>query len=178
MSLMQVSLNLGTMPIKKVLVEPDGTALSAGYTKVGTFNHPNPNDQLGFIDNHVLFHHVRDILYKVKGTVLPPVGSFWPDSITDMQTVQIKVGTGPVRATAVALSPKTKALTVGQTQQLTATFTPADTANKAGTYASYDATIASVTAGGLVTAKKAGVCGIQFTSADGGYTDVSTFTIT
>ena len=178
MSLMQVSLSLGSMPTKKVRVEPDGTALTAGYTKVGTFNHPNPNDQLGFIDNHVLYHHVQDILYKVKGTVSPPVGSFWPDSITDMQTVEIKVATGPVRATAVSITPETKALNVGQTQQLTLTFTPADTDNKAVTYASYDDTIASVSATGLVTALKAGVCGIQVTSADGGFTDVSTFTIT
>ena len=90
MSLMQVSINLGSMPIKKVLVQPDGTALNAGYTKVGTFNHADNADKLGTIENHVLFHHVRDVLYKVKGTVLPPVGSFWPDSITDMHTVEIK----------------------------------------------------------------------------------------
>lgn len=178
MSKLQVSLSLSAMPTKKVLVDPDGTALQAGYTKIGTFDHPNPSDKLGPDVNHVLWHHVRDLLYKVKGAVLPPQGGFWPDNITDMQTVEIKIGTGPVRATAVALTPKTKALTVGQTQQLTANFTPANTANKAGTYVSYDATLATVSASGLVTAVKAGTCGIQFTSTDGGFTDVATFTIT
>lgn len=92
----------------------------------------------------------------------------------DVVTITVQA----VMATAVSLTPETGNLTVGQTQQLTSTFTPSNTTNKAVSYASYDTGLATVSPTGLVTAVAPGTCGIQVTTTDGGFTDVSTFTIT
>lgn len=38
----------------------------AGSTVIGTFEHDAVPDPLGPVDNHVYYHHVRDLLY-LKG---------------------------------------------------------------------------------------------------------------
>lgn len=148
----------------EVIVLSGTAAIPAGFTKIGDFHHHDTTDGLGPDINHVIWHHVRDALYFQR--------------VLDMQRVKITLAEGPFAVTALAVNPKTPALKVGQTVQLVPAFTPANATNKGVTYASYDATIASVSATGLVTALKVGTCGIQLTSADGGFTAVSTATIT
>ena len=48
-------------------VQTLGDALPAGAANIGVFNHDGADeatDGLGIAENHVLYHHVRDALYK------------------------------------------------------------------------------------------------------------------
>lgn len=142
MPLMQISLNITQKPKRLVMVDPDGTALGAGYTKIGTFNHPD-TDPLGPATSHVLYHHVRDALYKVKDTP-PPVGvSFWPDNITDMQTVSIQVPVAALEIDFISPNDPTVSVAVGATKQNVIFYNPEDATNKALTVTSSDPTKAT-----------------------------------
>lgn len=79
---LQVALNPTT---KTVLVEKDGTAVTAGYTKVGTFDHPD----LTYPDSTVIYHGVRDVLYQTKMGTPPTTGAKYPNGIYDMQSIKI-----------------------------------------------------------------------------------------
>lgn len=68
-----------------------------------------------------------------------------------------------VSPTAVTVTPETAALTVGQTRQLSRSFTPSN-ANPGGTWSSSAPAIASVSSTGLVTALDEGTATITFTS--------------
>lgn len=58
---------------KSIQVAPNAVAFGAGFVQIGTtFDHEDlvtgtadADDGLGVGENHVLFHHVRDTLYKV-----------------------------------------------------------------------------------------------------------------
>lgn len=58
-----------------------------GAKEIGAFCHPCTEDPMGWEGNHVLYNHIREILYKIK-----PDGTkgFWPDTITDMSRLVIK----------------------------------------------------------------------------------------
>lgn len=62
-------------------------ALPAGSIKVGEFEHNEANDNLGE-DNHVLYQHVRDLLYKRSATN-PANNAMFPNNITDMASITI-----------------------------------------------------------------------------------------
>lgn len=62
------------MPVRQVAwnkvtgvatVQNNNAAVPSGSVKIGTYNHPE-NDNLGWQGNHVMFHHVRDLLYFQK----------------------------------------------------------------------------------------------------------------
>lgn len=86
----------------------------------------------------------------------------------------------PVAVTGVTVAPKTVSLSLAgtTTQQLTPTVAPAGATNKAVTYQSSDATVASVNASGLVTALKAGTATITVKTTDGNKTDTCAVTVT
>lgn len=70
--------------------------------------------------------------------------------------------------TSISVSPATHTLTsLGQTKQLTATVLPDYAENKTITWSSSDEGVATVTAGGLVTAVADGNCSITATANDG-----------
>ncbi len=76
----------------------------------------------------------------------------------------------PVSVEAVAVSPVTTTLTIGDTEKLTVTFTPANATNKNITWTSSDSTVATVDTKGIVTAVKAGTTTITATTEDGSFT--------
>ncbi len=82
-------------------------------------------------------------------------------------TVTVIGGVQPVKVTSVTLDKASLSLTVGKSQQLTATIAPANATNKGLSWKSNDTKIAEVDAAGKVTAKKAGTATITVTSADG-----------
>lgn len=86
----------------------------------------------------------------------------------------------PVAVTGVTITPKTATLSLAgtKTQQLTPTVAPAGATNKAVTYTSSDATVASVSASGLVTGLKEGTATITVKTADGNKTDTCAVTVT
>ena len=67
----------------------DAPPAGSGQVKIGTFEHDAEADPLDSAGSHVLFHHVRELLYKTKNTVPAEVGGFWPDNVTDMASVTI-----------------------------------------------------------------------------------------
>lgn len=77
--------------------------------------------------------------------------------------------TDPVAAYGVSLDKTTLALTVGGTQQLTATVAPDNATNKAVSWSSSNESVATVS-NGLVTAVSAGKATITVTTADGPHT--------
>lgn len=82
-----------------------------------------------------------------------------------------------VPVTGVNVNPTSKTLTVGDTQQLTATVTPSNATNKNMTWSSSNTNVATVSASGLVTAKTAGTAAITVKTADGSKTATSTITV-
>ena len=79
-------------------------------------------------------------------------------------TCAVTVTAAPVAVTGVTLDKTSTSITVGETETLTATVSPADATNKAVTWSSSDASVASV-ADGVVTANKVGTATITATSA-------------
>lgn len=134
---MQVSLSLAEMPTRLVLVEPDGTALSAGYTKVGTYDHPE-TDKLGPSVSHVLYHHVQEVLYHVKDTPPPPGVGFWPENITDMQSVKIMTAPPTLEIDFISPNAPTLDVSAGSTAEMIIFYNPEDATNKTLTVSSSD----------------------------------------
>ncbi|GAP72295.1 endoglucanase [Candidatus Symbiothrix dinenymphae] len=84
------------------------------------------------------------------------------------ETATCAVTVNPVAVIAVTLSNTTATLTIGTTQQLTATVAPLNATNKTVMWGSSDTSIATVSAtSGVVTAKAAGTATITATAADG-----------
>jgi len=79
-------------------------------------------------------------------------------------------------AKGVTLDKEQVELYVGEKSTLTQTVTPEETTNKAVTWATSDAGVATVS-NGVVTANGAGIATITVTTKDGGYTDTCTICV-
>lgn len=88
--------------------------------------------------------------------------------------------TGPttVAVTSVSLNKQTLSLVEGDSETLTATVAPSNATNKATTWKSSDASVASVDNSGKVTAVKAGSATITVTTTDGSKTATCSVTVT
>lgn len=59
-----------------------------GAVEIGEVNHPHATqDELGDSENHVLYHHIREMFYHVKPNGEP---GFWPNNLKNIQDIQIK----------------------------------------------------------------------------------------
>ncbi len=67
---------------KVVTVQQEDDSVPEGSTSIGTFEHPDPV----YPGSVVIFHGVRDLLYKRKPDGRP---GFWPNNITDLQFIKI-----------------------------------------------------------------------------------------
>jgi len=90
-------------------------------------------------------------------------------------TSAITVAAIPV--SSVAVSPTSTSLYAGNTQQLSATISPANATNKNVTWSSSNNAIATVNSSGLVTAVSAGTATITATTQDGNKTASATITV-
>ncbi len=82
-----------------------------------------------------------------------------------------------VPVSGVSVSPSSMTLTQGEKQQLTATISPADATNKAVSWSSSSASIATVDANGMVSAINPGTTQITVTTQDGGYKATCSVTV-
>lgn len=156
---------------KEIQIKHNSENLEAGFVSWGTINHDpvgksalDTTDGRGSGHSHSLYHHIRDLCYD--------------HDILDMQSVSILFDEN-VNLTGIALNlagPVAK--TVGQTEQLTVAFTPTDATNQNVVWSTSDATKATVSQTGLVTAVAAGSATITVTSRDGALTDTVVFNIT
>ena len=82
-----------------------------------------------------------------------------------------------IQPTSVTLSQSTCALSVGDSELLTATVSPDYATNKSVSWSTSDATVATVSSTGLVTALGVGTATITATTVDGGKTATCTVTV-
>ena len=87
------------------------------------------------------------------------------------------VDTTPISVTGVSLNKSATSISVGSTETLTATITPSNATNKNVTWTSSSTNVATVS-NGTVTAVAVGTTVITVRTADGGYTDTCTVTVT
>ena len=80
-------------------------------------------------------------------------------------TVTVKAAT--VSVTGVSLDNTSLSMTVGNTQTLTATVSPTNASDKSVTWSSNNASVATVSTSGVITAKSAGIATITVTTNDG-----------
>jgi uncharacterized protein YjdB len=144
---------------KVALVQLEATAVPGGSVNAGTFVYPDGT-------NTVLFHHIRDLLYKL--------------GVQDMQSTRITLAAGAAQipVEAIHVTPNAFSIAVNATQQLTVAYVPTNASTKTAVYESEDPTIATVNASGLVTGKKKGKTRVAIASTDGGKTDFCTVTVT
>jgi uncharacterized protein YjdB len=100
------------------------------------------------------------------------------DGSTKTATCAVTVTAATVAVTGVTVSPTTASLTVGGTQQLTATVAPSNATNKAVSWSSSNTSVATVNTNGLVTAVSSGSAIITVTTADGSKKATCTVTVT
>ncbi len=98
--------------------------------------------------------------------------------VGDATTIDILDTDETVPATGVTVTPATASLAVGATRQLTGSVQPTDATDRTGTWTTSDATKATVSNTGLVTAVAAGSATITFTSTDGNFTGTTAVTVT
>lgn len=73
-------------------------SVPGGSVEVGTFVHPDAT----YPDSLVIFHGVRDLLYK-RSAKDPSKAGFWPNNIVDMQSVTIDMKATPRLTVATKL---------------------------------------------------------------------------
>lgn len=81
-----VALHVSFNPTTKVAHVDETTTVPAGFTNIGTFEHPDAT----YPDSYVIFHGVRELLYFVKPGSPVTLGAKFPDNITDMSAVTIQ----------------------------------------------------------------------------------------
>ena len=100
------------------------------------------------------------------------------DAFYDKVEVTFAGSTTPVAVTGVTLDKTTATLDVNGTEQLTATVLPANADDKTVSWSTSDATVATVSQTGLVTAVGAGTATITVTTNDGNKKATCTVTVT
>lgn len=158
---------------KVVNVDLNGVAVPGGSVAIGTFEHPN----ITYPDSVVIYHGVRDLLYKRKHANPAQAGAF-PNNITDMSSISIQTTLVLPVVPLVSIDSTTPAgnLAVAATRQITTAFTPTNATDKRLTYTSSHPTRATVSASGLVTGVAVGAVTITITG-EGGKTDTVTITV-
>jgi hypothetical protein len=132
------------------VVQSYGDILPAGSTVLGQFQHDEAGDDIGPAENHVYYHHVRDVLYH--------------EGIYDMSLVTILKDDDYINLMGISIAPETVSIEVGATQQLTIVADPEDATNQEVIWASGNPAVATVSSGGLVTGVSAGTATITATS--------------
>lgn len=78
----------GTQVELEVLLADESVTEIDGAKYVGNITHTDEEDNLSVKDNHVLYQHIRQMLYYVNRDGDP---SFWPDNVTDMTRMSISM---------------------------------------------------------------------------------------
>lgn len=96
----------------------------------------------------------------------------------DLENLTSSIEAKTMATTGVSVDPSSVILTsIGATQSLSATVSPASAVNKNVTWSSSNITVASVNSSGLVTAHSEGAATITVTTDEGGFTDTSNITV-
>jgi len=93
------------------------------------------------------------------------------------KTASSAITVAAIPVSSVAVSPTSASLYAGNTQQLTATISPANATNKNVIWSSSNTSVATVNSSGFVTAVSAGTATIIATTQDGNKTSSATITV-
>ena len=146
------------------------TISPAGATnKVVTWTSSNP--AIAAVDANGL------VTAKSTGSAVITATAQGGTGITATCTVTVGSGSTSVSVTGVAISENTATLTVGETKLLTASVQPANASIQGVTWTTSSPAVASVSAGGLVTALSPGNVTITATTADGNFQAICTVTV-
>jgi hypothetical protein len=175
----QVAFNFDT---RTATVQVDGAIAPGGSEIIGKFSHGPTDEEFGYHADlsHVLYQHVRDILYKVSNVDGSVATSDlqWPDNITDMAKVTI-IDETYVRSTGVEFGATSYDISLA-----TGAFHPVFTVSPAGAtkkdvkLVSADSLIAEVDKTGAIVPKKIGTTTVEITVLDSGMTDSVTINVT
>jgi uncharacterized protein YjdB len=178
--------NLGDSVIYKVTkVELDKTSLTLDVnqseTLTATITPSNATDKsltwessdtnIATVDTNGVVTAVAQGSTTITATAADGSGEKATCSVTVKEAANVPV-------TSVSLDKTTLELTEGETAQLTATVLPDNATNKAVTWSTSNASIATVDANGLVTAVSAGTATITVTTEDGSKTATCEVTVT
>lgn len=160
---LQVRYNTGPMAAAQTL-EPGETLDLSACLSSGVFEGNDPEDGVTF--TRPVWSSSDDNVATVdeNGRVTALANGKTEISVGGVKVCSISVRTS---ATGVELDRDTLRLTVGGTEQLTATVSPESASDKSLTWSSSDPDVASVNADGLVTAHMPGEAVITVTSAEG-----------
>lgn len=137
---------------KIALVQADNAVIPSGYVDAGSFDHPDPV----YPGSVVLFHGVRDLLYK--------------RAELDMGAVSIQLATGVVAAyvTEIDVPWGNRDLRLDDplyvSERLNARVWPPGAKDTSLTYVSSDPTVVAVSDDGTITSQKAGTATITITA--------------
>jgi uncharacterized protein YjdB len=104
-------------------------------------------------------------------------GALIDEELTVTGDIAYNIGKAPEAVTGVSLNKPTTTIDVGATEQLTATVTPSDAANKGVTWSSSNGAAAYVSTTGLVTGLAVGTSMIEVKTEDGGKTATCLVTV-
>ncbi len=150
-----------------IKIQKEGTQPPAGYTVLGQFTHPGELDELGYSNNHVIFHHLREMLYPRGRT---DMSNLHAELILDSLPAVIHV-------TGVTATPTTLTLAPGATHQLAISVLPENASDKTFSCVSNTPAVATVSPTGLITAVAAGTATITVLTTDGGFDAESNITV-
>ena len=69
-------------------IKKDGDTAPVNGVLIGSFDHDALDDPLGHERNHVIYHHVRELLYKCSEKD-PSLPAMFPNNITDMASIKL-----------------------------------------------------------------------------------------
>ena len=170
---LQVRYNTGPMAAAQTL-EPGGTLDLSACLNSGVFEGNDPEDGVTFTRPVWSSSAPAVATVDEKGRVTALANGKTEISVGVVKVCSISVRTS---ATGVELDRDTLKLTVGGTEQLTATVSPESASEKGVEWSSSAPDVASVDADGLVTAHKPGEAVITVTTGDGNFTASCTVSV-
>jgi uncharacterized protein YjdB len=168
-----VSLNRTTLPLAPGSSQTLTAAIVPSYANNKAVTWSSSNMMIASVDANgkVTAHNIGA---GVVITATTEDGGFTAQCVV---TVSANGGAEEVAVTGVSLNMTTLSLRPNAAQQLTATISPSNAANKNMTWTSSNAGVASVDNTGIVTAHAAGSATITVTTADGGFTKTCVVTV-
>ncbi|MBS6749063.1 MAG: Ig-like domain-containing protein [Firmicutes bacterium] len=170
---LQVRYNTDPMAAAKTL-EPGGTLDLSACLSSGVFEGNDPEDGVTFTRPEWSSSAPAVATVDENGRVTALANGKTEISVGGVKVCSISVRTS---ATGVELDRDTLRLTVGGTEQLTATVSPESASEKGVEWSSSAPDVASVDADGLVTAHKPGTAVITVTTGDGNFTASCTVSV-
>ena len=165
-----ISLNMNSTDLKSGETKQLVAAIAPSNAKNKTITWSSSNNAVAIVDAS------GAVTAKSEGTAVITATTV-DGGKTASCTVTVAKGEANKAVTGISLNKATVTLKTGATEALTATVSPAGAANKAVNWSSSNASVATVDAAGVVTAKAEGAATITVTTADGGKTATCTVTV-